>query len=215
MPQGQRGSRKAIEHWRGSCSTPLGQNRRIANLGARVRKGRTTDAEPLPEWSRQPKTNRRFTRSSPQRGRHRSGERATLGMRSDRGQSRPRKRSRRPRRHVVPGQRKHHSEPPTYFGIGAGLGILAILVGRRRCASTPEPDGRVRGLSDLPVAVLVCLSDDRQRLFEIRQQVAPVFDAGRDAHQAVGNAGLGQFPLAHAGVRGRLRMARQCVHPAQ
>src|SRR6516165_6900205 len=61
MPQGQRGSRKAIEHWRGSCSTPLGQNRRIANLGGRVRKGRTTDAEQLPEWSRQPKTNRRVT----------------------------------------------------------------------------------------------------------------------------------------------------------
>ena len=190
MPQTKHGSRKAIEHWRGSCSTPLGENRRIANLGGRVRKGRTTDAEPLPEWSRQPKTNRRFTRSSPQRGRHRSGERATLGMRSDRGQSRPRKRSRRPRPHAVPGQRKHHSEPPTYFGIAFAL-------------------------SDLPVAVLVCLSDDRQRLFEIRQQVAPVFDAGRDAHQAVGNAGLGQFPLAHAGVRGRLRMARQCVHPAQ
>jgi hypothetical protein len=37
MLRSQLGSGKAIEHWRGSCSTPLDQNPSLANPGCRVR----------------------------------------------------------------------------------------------------------------------------------------------------------------------------------
>jgi hypothetical protein len=39
MPLEEHGSRKAIEHCRGSDSSPLGQNRPTANLGGRAQKG--------------------------------------------------------------------------------------------------------------------------------------------------------------------------------
>ena len=39
MPLFQHGSRGAIEHWRGSRSSPLGQNPQLANLGGRAQKG--------------------------------------------------------------------------------------------------------------------------------------------------------------------------------
>src|SRR6516162_3991553 len=39
MPLSQHGSRKAIEHWRGFRSSPLGQNPLTANLGGRAQKG--------------------------------------------------------------------------------------------------------------------------------------------------------------------------------
>src|SRR6516165_7533621 len=39
MPLSQHGSRKAIEHWRGFRSSPLGQNPPTANLGGRAQKG--------------------------------------------------------------------------------------------------------------------------------------------------------------------------------
>jgi len=58
------------------------------------------------------------------------------------------------------------------------------------------------------------LTQRRQRLFEIGQQVAPVFHAYRDAHQAVGDAGFRQFLGRHAGVRGALGVARQRFHAA-
>ena len=45
MPLAKHGSGKAIEHWRGSRSTPLDQIPRVANLGGRVRKGEGDDVE--------------------------------------------------------------------------------------------------------------------------------------------------------------------------
>src|SRR5215467_14287052 len=39
MPLEEHGSRKAIEHWRGFDSSPLGQNRPTASLGGRAQKG--------------------------------------------------------------------------------------------------------------------------------------------------------------------------------
>ncbi len=39
MPLHKHGSRKAIKHWRGSDSTPLGQNPRIGQPGLSCSKG--------------------------------------------------------------------------------------------------------------------------------------------------------------------------------
>jgi hypothetical protein len=44
MALAKHGSGKAIEHWRGSRSTPLDQIPRVANLGGRVQKAEGTDA---------------------------------------------------------------------------------------------------------------------------------------------------------------------------
>ena len=44
MPLAKHGSGKAIEHWRGSRSTPLDQIPHMANLGGRVQKVKGTDA---------------------------------------------------------------------------------------------------------------------------------------------------------------------------
>ena len=52
-------------------------------------------------------------------------------------------------------------------------------------------------------------------LFEIGEQVAPVFDARGDADQPVGDAGLGKFGVGHAGVRGALGVADQGFDAAE
>jgi len=45
MPLAKHGSGKAIEHWRGSLSSPLGQNPQTANLGGGAQKGKNQDAK--------------------------------------------------------------------------------------------------------------------------------------------------------------------------
>src|ERR1700691_4114324 len=54
-----------------------------------------------------------------------------------------------------------------------------------------------------------------QGLLEIAQQVAPVLDANRDTHQAIGDAGLGELLFGKAGLRGRFRMAGKRFHAAE
>src|ERR1035438_1140860 len=51
--------------------------------------------------------------------------------------------------------------------------------------------------------------------FEVRQHVAPILDAHRNAHQPVADARLVEFLRGHAGVRGGFRMAHQRLDPAQ
>src|ERR1035438_10288870 len=54
-----------------------------------------------------------------------------------------------------------------------------------------------------------------QRLLEVGQQVPPVLDPHRNAHQAVADARLIQLLGGHTGVRGGFRMAHQRLHSAE
>ena len=101
MPLCQHGSRKAIEHWRGSRSSPLGQNPDSANLGGRVQKGgercerQRTGA--IGQHLQQAKTTAGSAVDSTECGRESIWGANALGVRSDdRWQ---RSRSRRFRRH--------------------------------------------------------------------------------------------------------------------
>src|ERR1700733_4594802 len=54
-----------------------------------------------------------------------------------------------------------------------------------------------------------------QGLLEIAQQVAPVLDAHRDPHQAIGDAGLGELLFGKAGLGGGFRMAGERLDTAE
>src|SRR4026207_1177176 len=59
------------------------------------------------------------------------------------------------------------------------------------------------------------LSDLCARLLETGRQVAPVFDADRNAYQAVADVSQLHFFRRHAGMRGGLGMTRQRLDAAQ
>src|ERR1035441_9020760 len=57
--------------------------------------------------------------------------------------------------------------------------------------------------------------DGGEGLLEIGEQVAPVFDAGGESHQAIRNAGFRELLLAHAGMSGGFGMAGERFDAAQ
>jgi len=88
MPLAKHGSGKAIEHWRGSRSTPLDQIPRVANLGGRVQKGEGNRCLMVVVRIAAPGGKKQIEGVPvvfAQRSRHRPGERTTLGVRSSRG----------------------------------------------------------------------------------------------------------------------------------
>ena len=91
MQLAKHGSGKAIEHWRGSRSTPLDQIPRVANLSS-VQKGEGKRCQMVVVRIAAPgrKTDRGLAGSSAPRSRHRPGKRTTLGVRSSGGRHHPR-----------------------------------------------------------------------------------------------------------------------------
>src|SRR5579872_4135966 len=52
-------------------------------------------------------------------------------------------------------------------------------------------------------------------MLEVGEQVAPVFDADRHAHQSIGDSRFGELLFGESGMRGGFGMAHQRLHSAE
>src|SRR5271165_2958379 len=85
----------------------------------------------------------------------------------------------------------------------------------RHQAATGRRDSFREGSGTVPSQIRSSESNKIQRLLEIGQEIAPVFDAYRDAHQAVSDAGLRGFFFGEPGMRGRFGMTNQRFHASE